>query len=200
MHVLAFLAIEAEEPECRVDRDCPPQLTCMSESCQNPCRVTNPCSRSQQCVVTDTRSAIRSVACICPEGTLAGYGGTCESGKFFLLLFCSQMHVECYFFLIVDAKPQCESDFDCQFDQKCSQGNCVPACSLVSCGLNALCLPKNHRGVCECIPGYFGNPSIACNKGMFCIYYIIFYSNTIFYKLHPCRTCDTSSCCERLFV
>ena len=75
------LAIEAEDPECRVDRDCPPKLTCMSEICQNPCLVTNPCSRSQQCVVTDTPSSIRSVACICPEGTLAGYGGTCESGK-----------------------------------------------------------------------------------------------------------------------
>ena len=68
--------------------------------------------------------------------------------------------------LLVNAKPQCESDFDCSFDQKCSQGNCVPACSLVSCGVNAICLSKNHRGICECIPGYFGNPSIACNKGM----------------------------------
>ena len=68
---------------------------------------------------------------------------------------------------LVTAKPQCESDFDCNFDQKCSQGNCVPACSLISCGLNAICLPKSHRGICECIPDHFGNPSIACNKGMF---------------------------------
>jgi hypothetical protein len=118
-------------------------MTCMSETCQNPCLITNPCSRSQQCLVTDTQTSIRSVACLCPEGTLAGYGGTCE---------------------IVNAKPQCESDYDCNFDQKCAQGTCVSACSLVSCGLNALCLPKNHRGICECIPGYFGNPSIACNK------------------------------------
>ena len=82
MHVLAFLAIEAEEPECRVDKDCPSKLTCIrGESCQDPCLVNNPCSPSQQCVVTDTPSSIRSVACICPEGTLAGYGGTCENGK-----------------------------------------------------------------------------------------------------------------------
>ena len=81
MHVLAFLAIVAEDPECRVDRDCPPQQTCLSETCQNPCIVNNPCSSSQQCVVTDSRTAVRSVACICPEGTLAGYGGTCDQGN-----------------------------------------------------------------------------------------------------------------------
>ena len=97
MHVLAFLAIEAEEPECRVDRDCPPQLTCMSESCQNPCRVTNPCSRSQQCLVTDTQTSIRSVACTCPEGTLAGYGGTCGIGK--LVFHNSILSIACIFFL-----------------------------------------------------------------------------------------------------
>ena len=67
--------------------------------------------------------------------------------------------------LLVNAKPQCESDYDCSFDQSCSQGNCVPACSLISCGLNAICQAQNHRGSCECIPSYFGNPSIACNKG-----------------------------------
>ena len=73
--------------------------------------------------------------------------------------------------LLVNAKPQCESDYDCSFDQSCSQGNCVPACSLVYCGLNAICQPNNHRGSCECIPGYLGNPTIACNKGkLFCKY------------------------------
>ena len=53
----------------------------MRETCLNPCVVSNPCSPSQQCVVTDTQTSVRSVACICPEGTLAGYGGTCESGN-----------------------------------------------------------------------------------------------------------------------
>ena len=139
----------------------------MSETCQNPCLITNPCSRSQQCLVTDTQTSIRSVACTCPEGTLAGYGGTCEIGKFLRYYFFLSNACITPFPFLVNAKPQCESDFDCNFDQKCAQGTCVSACSLVSCGLNAVCLPKNHRGICECIPGYFGNPSIACNKGMF---------------------------------
>ena len=92
-----ILAIEAEEPECRVDRDCPPKLTCMSETCQNPCLITNPCSRSQQCLVTDTQTSIRSVACTCPEGTLAGYGGTCEIGKFLIYYFFS---IKCMLYTI----------------------------------------------------------------------------------------------------
>ena len=31
------------------------------------------------------------------------------------------------------------------------------------CGVNAIYLPK--IGNCGCIPGYYGNPSIACYKG-----------------------------------
>ena len=95
MHVFPLIlsAIELEDPECRVDIDCPPQMTCMSETCRNPCIVNNPCSRSQQCVVTDTFTSFRSVACICPEGTLAGYGGTCESGKHHYILFKRLKHI-----------------------------------------------------------------------------------------------------------
>ena len=80
MHVFLISAVISEEPECRVDVDCPPQMTCMRETCQNPCIVSNPCTSSQQCIVTDTFSSIRSVACVCPPGTLAGYGGTCTQG------------------------------------------------------------------------------------------------------------------------
>ena len=95
MHVfpLFISAIELEDPECRVDIDCPPQMTCMSETCRNPCIVNNPCSRAQQCVVTGTFTSFRSVACICPEGTLAGYGGTCESGKLPYILIKMLKHI-----------------------------------------------------------------------------------------------------------
>ena len=96
LHV--FSAVVSEEPECRVDRDCPPQLTCMRETCLNPCVVSNPCSPSQQCVVTDTQTSVRSVACICPEGTLAGYGGNCETGNFRHCYLFLQMHESFLFY------------------------------------------------------------------------------------------------------
>ena len=94
-------AVISEEPECRVDRDCPPNLTCMSETCRNPCITNNPCSSSQQCIVTDTPTSIRSVACICPEGTLAGYGGRCEQGNdlleasLALIVHCFVLYFSC---------------------------------------------------------------------------------------------------------
>ena len=69
----------------------------------------------------------------------------------------------------VNAKPQCQTDNDCSLDKTCAQGTCIFACSLVNCGLNAICEPRNHRGTCQCIPGYFGNPDIACKKGRFSI-------------------------------
>ena len=161
---LNFSAVVADDPECRVDRDCPRQLTCMRETCKNPCIVSNPCSRSQQCVVTDTASSIRSVACVCPEGTLAGYGGICEHGKFDNIFV---KHVLNLIFFSVDARPQCETDLDCDITKKCSFGTCVLACSLINCGHNAICMSKFHNGECECLSGYRGNPQIACTKGRF---------------------------------
>ena len=68
------------EPECRVDQDCPSKLSCISESCQNPCRLSNPCRGAQQCVVADTLPT-RSVACVCPDGTVAGSNGECKEGN-----------------------------------------------------------------------------------------------------------------------
>ena len=83
LHVFFIIsAIISEEPECRVDKDCPPQMTCMRETCQNPCIVSNPCTSSQKCVVTDTFSSIRSVACICPSDHYLSSSGTCIPGIF----------------------------------------------------------------------------------------------------------------------
>ena len=82
-----------------MDRDCPSKMTCMRETCQNPCLVSNPCTSSQQCVVTDSGGgAYRSVACICPEGTLSGYGGTCEQGMLNMHCVLLRSLVSKYFF------------------------------------------------------------------------------------------------------
>ena len=83
-HLLIFpLAVLAEEPECRVDQDCPSKLACISQSCQNPCTVNNPCQFDQRCVVIDSQPS-RSVACVCPEGTAIGSNGQCTQGILFL--------------------------------------------------------------------------------------------------------------------
>ena len=68
-------------------------------------------------------------------------------------------------FSLVDAKPQCVTNSDCNIDQQCYQGSCRFACSAVSCGINAACVPQFHNGVCQCFRGFSGNPNIACTKG-----------------------------------
>ena len=80
LHV--FSAVVSDDPECRLDSDCPAQLVCISETCQNPCVVNNPCIGSQQCVVQDNGGSYRSVACECPAGLIYGDRGECIQGKF----------------------------------------------------------------------------------------------------------------------
>ena len=165
LHVIS--AVVSEEPECRVDRDCPPQLTCMRETCLNPCHTQNPCSFVQECVVTDSFNDIRSVACVCPKGTIAGQSGTCLKGNSFSLLGNASACLEYHVFFPVDARPQCVQDQECNERELCYQGSCILACSRVACGQNAICMSEYHKGVCKCLSGYFGNPDIGCKKGIF---------------------------------
>ena len=67
------------EPECRIDEDCPSRMACIAETCQNPCRVANPCTGSQKCQVTDTLPT-RTVSCVCPQGFVFGSNGDCKQG------------------------------------------------------------------------------------------------------------------------
>uniref|UniRef100_A0A6E8W1C0 Dumpy n=1 Tax=Anopheles coluzzii TaxID=1518534 RepID=A0A6E8W1C0_ANOCL len=59
-------------------------------------------------------------------------------------------------------KIECRSDSDCSGQHTCYNRQCVPACSMESCGTQAECIGVNHRAVCECVPGYEGNPKVAC--------------------------------------
>lgn len=58
----------------------------------------------------------------------------------------------------------CTSDSECSKTHSCINRQCVPACSAdrSQCGERAECYGINHRAVCECLPGYSGDPRIAC--------------------------------------
>ena len=75
-----LLVPKVPEPECRVDQDCQSNLACIDEKCQNPCRVNNPCTGDQRCIVKDTLPT-RTVACVCPDGTVFSDSGNCQRGK-----------------------------------------------------------------------------------------------------------------------
>jgi len=161
------LAIVTEQPECRVDPDCPSKLACISETCQNPCVVNNPCSNSQKCVVIDSQPS-RSVACICPEGSVFGGNGICTQGMWRqpVLNNCTLFHdkVSLIFQTLfpVQVRPQCTVNEDCPYSDICQLGNCIDACRATKCGTNAVCSSSNHRAECSCIHGFKGDPFTAC--------------------------------------
>ncbi|ODN01923.1 EGF, latrophilin and seven transmembrane domain-containing protein 1 [Orchesella cincta] len=59
---------------------------------------------------------------------------------------------------------QCRRDVDCSNDQAClNTGNCGSPCS-ASCGQNTSCRTVNHLAQCKCLPGFGGDPYIACRQ------------------------------------
>lgn len=82
-----------------------------------------------------------------------------------MFLAPSYKHVTCLFMFIVEVRPQCYTNNDCQITEACHLGSCVDACRLTNCGTNARCISQNHQGQCVCLSGYEGNPSFACNPG-----------------------------------
>lgn len=53
----------------------------------------------------------------------------------------------------------CERDDDCADKTACINSLCTDPCA---CGSHANCEIVNHRPVCICEKGYYGNPEIAC--------------------------------------
>ena len=76
-NLLVFPVKIPDEPECRIDSDCPSQHACIEARCQNPCRYNNPCVAGQECVVEDTLPT-RTIACVCPDGYVVGNNGECN--------------------------------------------------------------------------------------------------------------------------
>lgn len=57
----------------------------------------------------------------------------------------------------------CRSDDECSTTHSCINRQCVPACASDTCGPQTECYGINHNPVCECLPGYSGNPKLGCN-------------------------------------
>lgn len=62
------------------------------------------------------------------------------------------------------AVPDCTTDADCQQIAACRPDalgvlKCTPICSEYTCPLNAACVAIAHKGQCQCLPDYTGNPN-----------------------------------------
>lgn len=132
-----------QTPECSIDSDCASQLVCTNSHCTNPCAINSVCSPDQECRVLDS-SPLRTIMCQCPSDAILDPSGRCIA--------------------IVSVQPQCRTDNECSNVEKCIKGNCVEACRLDRCGINALCKSLNHQSVCSCAPGYTGNAHYECTN------------------------------------
>ena len=152
-------------------------MTCMRETCQNPCIVSNPCIGSQKCVVKDNFSSLRSVACECPEGLIYGGNGECIHGT---------------------GENECSRNEDCRISEVCHTGTCINACLVFKCAPYATCQTTVHDVQCTCISGYTGDGKIACDRSKFLVlsqivctitYTYVIILNYQFSTSWSCRTC-----------
>ena len=127
-----------EPPECVQDKDCPTDEVCLEEKCINPCLTLNPCVAPATCKLVDTMP-IRTMVCICPDGYVTDDNGGCRT--------------------LPPIKSGCEADDECPQVEACINAVCRDPCG---CGLNARCDIVNHRPVCICEPGFYGDPEVAC--------------------------------------
>lgn len=127
--------------ECTSDDDCPHPFGCMNNLCKDPCSLSDMCAQDQDCRVLDTHP-LRTMICECPSDTYTDSNGRCQK---------------------IALNVQCHSDDECDDSSKCSNGNCIEACLVSRCGINAQCRSSSHTGLCYCGPGYIGNAYIECS-------------------------------------
>lgn len=67
--------------------------------------------------------------------------------------------------MTVSIVPECTYDEDCANHEHCRDGTCQDVCRLGPCGVNTICTGEDHKHVCRCAPGFYGDPRIACARG-----------------------------------
>lgn len=189
--------------ECELNSDCPSDKACVNRRCVLPCNGGAVCGVNAEC-----RVEYHTPMCKCPNGftgdafvhcvpipedrnmtrqpcrsSPCGPQGVCSvySDDVALCDPCSTPDAihnpRC--------RPQCVLNTDCPFNQACIQNRCQDPCP-GSCGYNALCAVEQHRPVCSCPPGLYGNPYERCIQ-----------------QDTPLETCDTIRCgantdCKRM--
>lgn len=131
-------------PGCTHDSDCQTGFSCVvldngATDCVNPCSKVV-CGAHQTCVPDIVPN---HATCKCQEGY--------EWNP--VLSSCEKPSV-----------PNCISDDDCHSTDACRPDvlgvlKCVSVCSDFTCVLNSHCVAEHHRGRCECLSGYVGNPN-----------------------------------------
>lgn len=164
-------------PECLLNSECPSNKACINQKCQDPCPGT--CGNNALCNVYN-----HVAMCYCPEGMTGNAFVNCEfmaSDVVPVINPCypspcgpnSECHdingqaiCKClpnYQGAPPSCHPECVSHAECALNKACINQKCIDPCP-GACGLNAVCSAINHQAICNCMPGYTGNPLVACQR------------------------------------
>ncbi|KAF5291111.1 hypothetical protein FQA39_LY14353 [Lamprigera yunnana] len=136
--------LEERKPpkECDYDVDCPPGAICDvdlsgTNKCVNPC-ATVACGLHESCQLDNFKQPV----CHCKSEYLWNpITSSCEK----------------------PSVPDCKTNSECQTIAKCIPDpigvlKCTSVCSQFTCPSNAICVAEHHKGDCQCLPGFTGNP------------------------------------------
>lgn len=178
--------------ECIRDDDCTNNKACINQQCRSPCAEANVCASNADCYVQLHRAICVCHDGYAGNGQFGCHKIGCRSdsecattqacvnekcidacqrvqcGQNAMCRPTSNHKAECYCldgyrgnpFIRCD-RPECISDSDCSYDLACKNEKCQDPCN---CGVGADCRVYNHRGVCQCPPGYTGDAYQLCTR------------------------------------
>ena len=177
------------KPECQVNSDCPYDKACLSQKCKDPCPGS--CGAGADCRVVS-----HNPICSCPPGYTGDPLESCRpappiapvetdpcdpdpcgpySQKYEQDGHCVCSCLPGYRGVAPNCKPECIVSSDCSLTTACLNYNCVDPCIGDICGINARCQVVSHNAICQCPPGYIGDPFTRCTQSKWLlIYWFIF--------------------------
>eukprot|EP00095_Tigriopus_kingsejongensis_P012598 maker-scaffold642_size120736-snap-gene-0.27 protein:Tk12598 transcript:maker-scaffold642_size120736-snap-gene-0.27-mRNA-1 annotation:"GH13743" len=146
--------IECTPIGCQSDNECQdPDVCAPNGNCVPACLLQSPCGSNAECYglghralcrstchVVDT-SPVRRIVCECPKGYFTNENNQCLT--------------------LTPIVVGCTSDDECGDARACINAICKDPCA---CGPNAVCTIENHRPVCTCKDGFYGDPEIVCKE------------------------------------
>ncbi|XP_050544037.1 fibropellin-1 [Daktulosphaira vitifoliae] len=158
--------------ECEVNSDCTNSRVCRNYKCEDVC--AGQCGINAQCTA---RNHVAVCSCLpgyngdpsssCRQNdpqeqchpSPCGANTKCEVINDVPVCSCLPGYVGSG---ITGCRHECESDYECGPTQMCQNYLCTAACAIGTCASTAICDVQNHRPVCSCPKGYFGNPLVSC--------------------------------------
>lgn len=126
---------------CDTDDNCPSSEFCfMDHYCRSSCNSHRDCNQNEKC---ENQKCLQ----------------TCKND-----LDCSGDYACVEWRCIPRIENRCNNDNECSDTYACRAdyrgfNDCKDACENVICGRNSQCKVGNHSPICECLPGFFGNPN-----------------------------------------